>query len=448
MHGRSSLNRLFRDVLAVAVFGVVLAPAAHGQERATAAGQPSTARPPSVSWDSLETRMKWEADLGFSGIVLVARDGKVVFHKAYGMANRAKRIAMRPDTILAIGSTPIDFTKAGILVLAGRGKLSLKDPITKYLDGVPEDKKAITIEHLLTGRSGLQDFHDLPRDPNPVHSWIDRGEAVRRILDQKLLFEPGKGRKASHSASGLLAVLIEIVSGQSYQDFTREHLFKPAGMKDTGFFGEKYAEERMAVGYGRRKDGEINAPPYWGKTSWLVMGSGGQVSTAEDMWRWIQAIKGGKILSRDLLKIYAGQGEGMLVGGDMYGFEIMYAGNPRSFMVVMSNAGTSKQMPRLRRLGEELTALVLDRKLARFTLGVQLEAPEGARLKVAGVLPGGPADRAGLRAGDVLVKAAGMPLDDKPVATLSKLLQSGDPIEFEIERGGKLQTVKVKPVPR
>jgi len=84
--------------------------------------------PPTVSWDTLEARLKWEAGHGFSGVVLVARDGKVVFHEAYGLANREKKIAMRPDTILAIGSTPIDFTKAGILLLADRGNLSLSEP--------------------------------------------------------------------------------------------------------------------------------------------------------------------------------------------------------------------------------------------------------------------------------------------------------------------------------
>jgi CubicO group peptidase (beta-lactamase class C family) len=64
---------------------------------------------------TVDTRMKWEADHEFAGVVLLARDGKVVFHQAYGQANRQKKIAMRPDTILAIGSTPIDFTKAGML---------------------------------------------------------------------------------------------------------------------------------------------------------------------------------------------------------------------------------------------------------------------------------------------------------------------------------------------
>jgi CubicO group peptidase (beta-lactamase class C family) len=332
-------------------------------------------------------------------------------------------------------------------VLAERGKLSLSDPITKHLGGVPDDKKAITIGHLMTGRSGLQDFHDVPTDRDKDHSWIDRDEAVRRILGQKLLFEPGQGRRHSHSAFGLLAAVIEIVGGQTYPEFTREHLFKPAGMTDTGFFGEKYPAERMAIGYGVRKDGEVNAPPYWGKTSWLVMGSGGQVSTAEDMWRWARAVRGGKLLSKESLKHY-GPGDDMLVGGDMYGFEIMYAGGGPSFMVVMSNAGSPRRNPQLRQLGRDLTGLVTDRKPAKFTLGIMFDVGDDGRVKVENVVSGGAADRAGLRTGDVLLKAAGKPLGDNPASVLGPLLQTGDVIEFEIDRGGQRQTVKVKPAPR
>jgi uncharacterized protein (TIGR03067 family) len=424
-------------------------PAEPKQAEKTAKDRPgTTGQPPEVTWESLDARMKWEADQGFSGVVLVARDGKTVFHKAYGMANREKKIAMRPDTILAIGSTPIDFTKAAILLLAEAGKLSLEDPITKHFDKVPKDMKSVTIAHLMTGRSGLPDFHHLPTDRNRDHSWIDRAEAVRRIFDQKLLFEPGKERKHSHSAFGLLAAIVEIVSGQTYQEFTREHLFKPAWMTDTGFHGDKYAEERMAVGYGPFTDGMVNAPPYWGKTSWLVMGSGGQVSTAQDMWRWTKAVKGGKILSKESLKLYSGPGEGMLVGGDEHGFYIMYAGNPRSFMVVMSNELSPRRTPQLDRLGQELTALVSERKPAKFTLGVQLKVTEGSPVKVEGVAKGGAAERAGLRPGDVLLNAAGKPLSDDPGAVLGPLLQSGEVIEFEIERDGKRQTVKVKPALR
>src|SRR5262249_6077131 len=158
-------------------------------------------------------RMKSEVERGFAGVVMVARDGKIVFNQAYGMANRDKKIPIKLDTIFAIGSTPIDFTKVGILLLAERGKLKLDDPLTKHFDNVPDDKRGITIRHLMTGRSGLQDFHDVPGDQDPDHSWIDRDEAVRRIFAQQLLFEPGKGRQHSHSAWGLLAVILEKASG-------------------------------------------------------------------------------------------------------------------------------------------------------------------------------------------------------------------------------------------
>ncbi|MBI3408034.1 MAG: serine hydrolase [Planctomycetes bacterium] len=403
--------------------------------------------PPPVTWETLETRPKWEADKGFAGVVLVVRDGKIVLHKAYGLANREKKIAMDPDTILAIGSTPIDFTKAGVLLLAERGKLSLSDPITKYFDNVPEDKRTNTIQHLMTGRSGLPDFHDIKTDRDPDHSWIDRDEAVRRILGKKLLFKPGEGRRHSHSAWGLLAAIIEIVSKQTYPEFTREHLFKPAGMKDTGFFGEPYPEERMAIGYGIHKDGEINAPPFWGKTSWLVMGSGGQVSTAMDMWRWVQAVSGGKILSKESLKHY-GTGQGMLTGGDMYGFEIMYAGNERSCMFIMSNTGSPKTRKKLLNFGEALTALVTDRKPSKFLLGVAFDVLDDGRVKILRVNPGGAAERDGLRAGDMVLKIAGKQLGENPLSLLSPFLETGDAIVFEIERDGKRETVTVKPSPR
>jgi CubicO group peptidase (beta-lactamase class C family) len=403
--------------------------------------------PPPVGWESIPERMQWEAEHGFSGVLLVAREGKVVFEKAYGMANRDKQIPMRIDTVMGIGSTPIDFTKAGILLLAERGKLKLSDRITKYFHDVPADKQAITITHLMTGRSGLPNFHDVPTDRDPDHSWIDRDEAVRRILAQKLLFPPGQGARHSHSAWGLLAAILEITSGQTYPEFTREHLFKPAGMNDTGFFGDPYPAERLAIGYGPRTDGKINAPPYWGKTSWLVMGSGGQVSTAPDMWRWVQAIYGGKILSPASLRRY-GDGQGIFAGGDVYGFEIVYAGNNRSAMVLMTNTGSPQRMPGWQRLTEDFAALVLERKPSKFVLGVQLEIDDNDRVKLAVVTPDGAAAKAGLRAGDMLIKVNGKELGNRPVVTLSAATQTGEPVELEIDRDGQRSKITVKPLAR
>jgi CubicO group peptidase (beta-lactamase class C family) len=409
--------------------------------------QPSADSPPAVGWESLGDRMQWEVEHGFSGVVLVAREGKIVFAKAYGMANREQRIPMRVDNVLGIGSTPIDFTKAGIYLLAERGKLKLSDPITKYFHDVPADKQGITITHLMKGRSGLRNFHDVPTDRDADHGWIDRDEAVRRILAQKLLFQPGQGQRHSHSAWGLLAVILEIASGQTYPEFTREHLFKPAGMNDTGFFGEPCPEPRMAIGYGTRTDGKINAAPYWGKTSWLVMGSGGQVSTAPDMWRWMQALYGGKILSPASMR-GDGDGQNVFAGGDVYGFEIVYAGNNRSAMVVRSNVGSPQRMPGWRRLTNDFAALVFERKPSKFVLGVQLDIDDNDRVKLGAVTPNGAAANAGLRAGDVLIKVNGKELGSQPAASLGAATQTGNPVELEFERDGNRSKVTVKPTPR
>lgn len=400
------------------------------------------ATPP--AWDGVEDRLKAEEKSGFSGAVLLVRDGSRVLCEGYGFADRDAEIRNTPETIFAIGSTPIDFTKAGILLLAERGKLALPDPITKYFSDVPDDKKSITIEHLMTGASGLSDFHDVPSDRDPDHGWIDRDEAVRRILDQKLLFTPGTKKAHSHSAWGLLAAVIEIASGQGYPEFTREHLFHPAGMNDTGFFGEPYPKERMAIGTGSRSDGEINAPPFWGKTSWLVMGSGGQVSTLVDMERWLAALREGKVLSPESLERYFSPPGSVLAGGDAYGFEITYTEGPGSFLIVMSNDnGRERQAPN-RRLVSDLVGLVRGAGAAPYTLGVAL-AIDDSGVRLDSVADGGPAAKAGLLAGDVVQAVNGIPLGDEPMQVLRPALATGKPLRLTVLRNGKPLDVEVTP---
>ncbi len=341
----------FTTGLPIRITSIAISTVAHNQ---------SDAKP--ITWENLSQSMEQAAQAGFEGGVLVSRGGKIVFEQAYGYANRARKIKNTPNTVFAIGSAPIDFTHAGILLLIDRGNVSFDDTVSDYFANVPEDKRGITIKHLMTGQSGLRDFHDIPSDKNPDHSWIDRDEAVRRIMQQKLLFVPGKGRRDSHSAWGLLAAVIEIASKQTYPEFTREHLFEPAGMKDTGFFGDPIDEDRIAVGYGSQKASEPNSPPHWGQTSWLVMGSGGQVSTLADMYRWKVAMRNGSILSPQSAKIYLGNGDGLSQDGDMFGFEFMHSKNPDQLFMILSNTVATRQDRRaFDRLGRRLHALVSQR---------------------------------------------------------------------------------------
>lgn len=399
-----------------------------------------------ITWDNLEARLEQAVKDGFVGAVLVMRDGRPVLDRAYGLANKDKKIANRPDTIFAIGSTPIDFTRAGILLLEQRGKLSPSDPITDYFDDVPRDKRSITIEQLMTGRSGLQDFLGRPSDPNPDHFYIDRDEGMRRIFEDKLRFKPGERREHSHAAFGVLAAVIEIVSGQTYQEFTKEHLLKPAGMNDTGFFGEEYPEERMAVGYSDYTSGEINAPPYWGPTSWQVMGSGGQFSTTGDMYRWHRALADGKILSGDFLSRYWGPRGTVLAGGDMFGFEIVYTQGPETMMIMTTNHGFG--MGTFHELSKGLARLVNQESAPRFSLGIEMDVREGEAITIVRVVKGSAAERDGLWPGDVLLSIGGKSLGDDPLAVLDPYLATGKPIPFEILRSGQRQSVTVQPDPR
>jgi CubicO group peptidase (beta-lactamase class C family) len=136
----------------------------------------------------------------------------------------------------------------------------------------------------------------------------------------------------------LLAAIVEIASKQSYGDFLREHFFVPTGMSRTGNHEDaaSFQDDQFAVGYEGQSAGQLNIPKYWGKTSWLVMGSGGMQSTPMDLYRWNQAIRGGKTLSPEAAKKYW-QG-GVLAGGDDRGFFTLYNEGPGDMFIMCSNA--------------------------------------------------------------------------------------------------------------
>ncbi len=315
---------------------------------------------PPLGWDTLEKRLQEEAAAGFSGSVLVVRDGKIVLQQGYGWADRERGRPITTETIFAIGSVPIDFTRAAILRLEEQGNLALEDPITKYLQDVPEDKRSMTLQHLMSGKSGLPDFHGiLGVDEDLDLSWIERETAIRRILSQELLFPPGSGEAHSHSAWVLLAAIVELVSQESYGNFLTRHFFEPAGMTRTGLHEDaaRFGDDQFAVGYGFKTVGKINTPRYWGRTSWLVMGSGGMQSTPVDLYKWIEAIRGGKILSPAAAGKYWTQG--VLAGGDERGFLCMYTEGPNTLFILCSNAH-SQPGDRVSMLGRRLAQLVRD----------------------------------------------------------------------------------------
>lgn len=329
------------------------------------AGERSPAKGPEVpplTWESLASRLDDAAKAGFAGTVLVVRDGQIVLHQGYGFANRDKGIPNGQDTIFAIGSVPIDFTRAAVLKLEQAGKIRTSDAITTFLQDVPEDKRTITLDHLMSGRSGLPDFHHVVgRDADPDLTWVDREEALRRIMGQDLLFPPGRGRAHSHSAWVLLAAIVEQVAQEPYGEFLRKNFFEPAGMARTGLHEEAagFDDREFAVGYEGRPAGTINIPKHWGRTSWLVMGSGGMQSTPRDLYRWLQAIRGGKTLSAaSAAKYWKG---GALAGDDDRGFFCLYTEGPGNLMILCSNVHRAPG-DLVSMVGRRLVELVMPRR--------------------------------------------------------------------------------------
>lgn len=306
----------------------------------------SDAPPIAFAWETLDEQLRGAVeDLGFSGVVLARREGRQVLREAYGAADARTGRALTPETIFGIGSTPIDFTVAAAQLLEQRGVWSLDDPVAKHIPGVPADKAGLTLRMILQGRSGLPDFHDDATDWDPDLAWIDRDEAVRRILAMPLLFEPGTDERHSHSAYGLLAAAIELASGRPYREFVREEILEPFGMTRTGFYGETLGlpPEDFAVGRGPSSVGAPNIPPNWGPTSWLVMGSGGMFSTVDDMMRFHDGMARGSTIE-DRAGFFGGVT--VNVGGSNRGFFYLYArdGAGTEVMLMMNADDRTEQL--------------------------------------------------------------------------------------------------------
>ena len=232
-------------------------------------------------------------DRGFSGTVLLSRNGEVVLHKAYGLADAERRTPLTTETVFDIGSLTKQFTAAAIMKLEMAGKLNTNDSITRHLPDVPADKAAITLHQLLTHTAGL------PMNSGGDYAVSRRDETVRRILDAPLQTPPGEAFSYSNPGYSLLAAIVERVSGDRYEAFLRTQLFEPAGMHATGYRLAKWDSTRLARGYMDDRDQGTPLDHQWADAGpyWNLFGNGGMLSTTSDLYRWAQALKGERILT-------------------------------------------------------------------------------------------------------------------------------------------------------
>jgi CubicO group peptidase (beta-lactamase class C family) len=286
--------------------GLIAAAVACAQLPAAAAARPAVAAthdsasipelPRRVAGEDVRAYLRRAEAAGFSGEVLAAVGDSIVLHAAYGIAIPATRTSYDTTTPTYIGSLTKQFTAAAILKLAEDGRLNLSDSIGKFLRGVPRDKAGVRIEQIITHTAGIPDTIGARYGDE----FLTRDEFVRRFLAAPLDPPP---HAFSYSSSGyaLLAVIVELASGQRYEDYLREHLFRPAGLTRTGYvLGPALMRE---AAHARRGSEDLGAPQSrktWtadGPT-WALRGGGGMLSTASDLFRWYRALKNGTVLSK------------------------------------------------------------------------------------------------------------------------------------------------------
>ncbi len=232
----------------------------------------------------------------FAGTVLVVKEGEVVLNKGYGMANRSENIANSSESVIIVGSITKQFTAAGTLKLEMQGKLSTEDSLEKYFPDLPEEKKDITLHQLLTHTAGLIDYTGDDWE-NGDFEVAPRDATIQEAFDAPLLSVPGEEFNYSNSSYSVLAGIIELVSGQSYEEYLSEHVFKPAGLDATGYRLPPWDEHVVSRYFVEGED--LGTPlerpyPYWN-----VLGNGGLLTTTGDLYRWHLALEGEHILSNE-----------------------------------------------------------------------------------------------------------------------------------------------------
>jgi CubicO group peptidase (beta-lactamase class C family) len=285
---RISFNNLNRFIMFVAVCLFVF-------QTVSAQSTPSARQIKAKVDEYMKAAVEFER---FSGSILIAKDGKPIVSKGYGMANVEFDAPNTPDTVFRLASVSKQFTAAAIMILQERGKLNTSDLACKHLAECPAAWQTITIRHLLTMTHAVPNVTALELGglrglPVPFDQWT---EATGK---KPLEFKPGEKFKYLGAGYTLLGFIIERVSGKFYGEFLQENIFTPLGMKRTGYEDPLRIIKNRAIGYKQLQGDPITNVPY--REIVRMYASGGIYSTTEDLLLWSNALSTGKILSKKSL---------------------------------------------------------------------------------------------------------------------------------------------------
>jgi len=223
----------------------------------------------------------------FSGVVLASENGKVIYEKAFGLANADYKIPNQLNTRIGIASITKQMTGVILNRLVEANKVALADKLSKYIPDFPSGDK-ITVEMLARHRSGIP-HRVMPPEMESLAYTSE--EFVEKAKQAKLAFEPGTSRLYSSGGYAVLARVLEIASGKTFQQLLQEYVFTPAGMTDSVDFEGDAVIERRAQDYYLSPNGLVNVPV---KNYSFLVGAGSVYSTARDVYRFAEAVLDGK----------------------------------------------------------------------------------------------------------------------------------------------------------
>lgn len=291
----------------------------------------------------------------FSGGLLIIKNGKKIFSKGYGWADKEKEIPFTPGTLASMGSITKAFTATAIMKLWEQNKLSLDATLKDFFPTVPADKAGITIHQMLTHSSG---FHEFLKNDGGDYEKIDEAEFLTRAFSEPLAFTPGEKAVYTNVGMSILAIIVEHVSGLEYETFLKEQLFKSIGIQEIGYHYPAKPGDSIAIGYknGNRwgthqqRFDQAGGGPYWN-----LKGNGGLEVSLNDMCQWANAFTNHTILKESTIEkmftahIVEEGNDGMFSFG--YGCNISQS--RRNTKAIMNGGSNGIYYARLIRLPEE-----------------------------------------------------------------------------------------------
>lgn len=223
---------------------------------------------------------------GPGGVFMIAHHGKPVYQKAFGKANLELGSDMSVDNVFELGSMTKQFTAVAILMLEQQGKLKVGDRISKYIPDYPNGDK-ITIHHLLTHTSGIKDFTKMKSLSDIAQKEMTPKMMVDFFKNEPVDFAPGEKFDYNNSGYVLLGYLIELVSGEKYEDYISTHIFDKAGMSQSCYASDRKVIKNRAYGYHKKESGYVNKTVI---SFSVPFSSGSLMSTLSDMLKWQNAL--------------------------------------------------------------------------------------------------------------------------------------------------------------